>query len=134
MKKLERMWHLLYAYGVERFGVVEYTRSTPVIPTKSRRQTKIDRLIKERRQQKKQWRKASKEEKESINLLKEEIQGRLQTLRRAENLLRKCRRKKKRSRFYKDPLQVSEEPHKGEEWKALSVEGRSGRTPKKGLH
>ncbi|XP_035862163.1 uncharacterized protein LOC118496075 [Sander lucioperca] len=70
-----------------------------------RRQTEIDRLVKERRQLKKQWRKATEEEKEGINLLQEEIQSRLATLRRAENLLRKRRRKEQtRSRFYKDPF------------------------------
>ncbi len=46
-----------------------------------RRQTEIDRLVKERRQLKKQWRKATEEEKEGINLLQEEIQSRLATLR-----------------------------------------------------
>ena len=105
MKKLERMGDLIYAYGVEQFGVVEGKQATPSIPTKSRRQTEIDRLVKERRQLKKQWRKASEEEKGGINLLQEEIQSRLVTLRRAENLLRKHRRKEQtRSRFYKDPF------------------------------
>ena len=105
IKKLERMGNLIYAYGVEQFGVVEGKRSTPSIPTKSRRQTEIDRLVKERRQLKKQWRKATEEEKEGINVLQEEIQSRLSTLRRAENLLKKRRRKEQtRSRFYKDPF------------------------------
>ncbi|KAK9981310.1 hypothetical protein ABG768_000861, partial [Culter alburnus] len=58
------MGDLIYAYGVERFGVVESKRATPSIHTKSRRQTDIDRLVKERRQLKKQWRKATEEEKE----------------------------------------------------------------------
>ncbi len=105
IKKLERMGNLIYAYGVERFGVVEGKQSTPSIPTKSRRQTEIYQLVKERRQLKKQWRKATEEEKEGINVLQEEIQSRLATLRRAENLLKKRRRKEQtRSRFYKDPF------------------------------
>ena len=99
------MCDLIYAYGVERFGVVEGKQATPLIPTKSRRQIKIDRLVKERRQLTKQWRKATEEEKEGINQLQEEIKSRLATLRRAENLLRKRRRKEQtRSRFYKDPF------------------------------
>lgn len=53
----------------------------------------MDRLVKERRQLKKQWRKATEEEKEGINVLQEEIQRRLVTLRRAENLRKKRRRK-----------------------------------------
>lgn len=47
LEKLDRMGDLIYAYGVERFGVVESKRSTPSIATKSRRQTEIDRLVKE---------------------------------------------------------------------------------------
>ncbi|KAI5086482.1 hypothetical protein C0J45_23354, partial [Silurus meridionalis] len=118
LKKLERMGDLIYAYGVEQFGVVEDKRATPSIPTKSRRQTEIDRLVKERRQLKKQWRKAIEEEKEGINLLQEEIRGRLATLRRAENFLRKRRRKEQtRSRFYKDPFKFV---------KTLSTKEKSG--------
>ena len=44
-------------------------------------------------------------EREGINLLQKEIQSRLATLRRAENLLKKRRRKEQtRTRFYKDPF------------------------------
>ncbi|XP_035848687.1 uncharacterized protein LOC118493289 [Sander lucioperca] len=122
MKKLERMGDLIYAYGVERFGVVEGKQATPSILTKSRRQTEIDRLVKERRQLKKQWRKATEEEKEGINLLQEEIQSRLATLRRAENLLRKRRRKEQtRSRFYKDPFKFVKSLFTKEKSGSLSV-------------
>ncbi|KAK0141132.1 hypothetical protein N1851_021873 [Merluccius polli] len=122
MKKLERMGNLIYAYGVEQFGVVEGKQSTPSIPSKSRRQTEIDRLVKERRQLKKHWRKATEEEKESINLLQGEIQSRLATLRRAENLLRKCRRKEQtRSRFYKDPFKFVKSIFTKEKSGSLSV-------------
>lgn len=62
MKKLERMADLIYAYGGEWSGVVDGKRATPSKPTKSRRQTEIDCLIRERRQLKKQWRKATEEE------------------------------------------------------------------------
>lgn len=37
IKKLERMGNLIYAYGVERFGVVKGKQSTPAVPIKSRR-------------------------------------------------------------------------------------------------
>ena len=93
MKKLERLGVLIYAYGAERFGVVKGKLSTSSIPSKSRRQTEIDRLVKERRQLKKRRRKATEEEEEGINLLQGQIQNRLDTLRRAKNLLRKHRRK-----------------------------------------
>lgn len=73
MKKLERMGDLIYAYDMKQFGVVESKWSTVSIPSKSRRQTEIDHLVKERRQLKKKWRKATEEEKEGINLLQGEI-------------------------------------------------------------
>ena len=74
------------------------------IPTKSRRQQEIERLVKERRQLKKQWRKAPEEEKEGINLLQAEIKNRLSTLRRAENLRRRKRKEHARSSYFKDPF------------------------------
>ncbi|KAM4567620.1 uncharacterized protein V3H82_011871 [Fundulus diaphanus] len=119
LKKLERMGDLIFDYGSKRFGVVEGKRATPTISTKSRRQAEIDRLVKERRQLKKQWRKATEEEKEGINVLQEEIKGRLVTLRRAENLLKKRRRKEQaRSHFYKDPFKFV---------KSLFTKEKSGR-------
>ncbi|KAK0156142.1 hypothetical protein N1851_000565 [Merluccius polli] len=98
--------------GEEDLGKGEQPEPNPLRPAvekkiqgKSKRQTEIDCLVKERRQLKKQWRKATEEEKEGINLLQGEIQSRLAALRRAENLLRKHRRKEQtRSRFYKDPF------------------------------
>lgn len=74
--------------------MVEDKQATRSVPTKSRRQTEIDRLVKERRQLKKQWGKAIEEEKNGINLLQKEIKGRHAPQRRAENLLGKHRRKK----------------------------------------
>ncbi|KAJ8359243.1 hypothetical protein SKAU_G00157680 [Synaphobranchus kaupii] len=89
VKKLERMGELIYSYGAECFGVVEKRKRTPPIPTKSRRQQEIDRLIMEKRQLKKLWTKAPDEEKEGINLLQTDIKARLI----AENLRKKCRKK-----------------------------------------
>ena len=102
VKKLERLGDLIYSYGAERFGVADKRRSTPSIPSQSRRQQ--ERLVKERRGLKKQWRKAPEEEKEGINV-QAEIKNRLSALRRAENL-RKRRKKKERARsnFFKDPF------------------------------
>ncbi|KAK0136753.1 Retrovirus-related Pol polyprotein from type-2 retrotransposable element R2DM [Merluccius polli] len=105
VKKLERLGDLIYSYGAERFGVADKRRSIPSIPSQSRRQQEIERLVKERRGLKKQWRKAPEEEKEGINVLQAEIKNRLSALRRAENL-RKRRKKKERARsnFFKDPF------------------------------
>ncbi|KAL0199484.1 hypothetical protein M9458_008024, partial [Cirrhinus mrigala] len=108
VRKLERMGDLIYNYGVERFGMVEKRKKTSPTQTKSRRQQEIERLVKERRQLKKQWRKAPEEEKEGINLLQAEIKNRLATLRRAENLRRRRKKKEQeRSNFFKDPYKFA---------------------------
>ena len=49
--------------------------------------------------------KGPEEEKEGINLLQAEINNRLSSLRRAENLRRRCKTKEQgRSNFFKDPF------------------------------
>lgn len=99
------MGELIYKYGAERFGFTEERKKSSTIPTKSRRQQEIDRLVKERRLLKQQWRKALEEEKEGINLLQAENTSRLSTLRRAENLRRRRKSKEHaRSSFFKDPF------------------------------
>ena len=82
--------------------LVSLCQSTPPAPAKSRRQQEIEILVRERRQLRKQWKKASDAEREGLMLLQADIKCRLATLRRAENL-RKLRRKKEhsRTRFYK---------------------------------
>ncbi|XP_077060725.1 cadherin-like protein 26 [Siphateles boraxobius] len=100
------MGDIIYEYGVESFGVQEAKggRKVPTPPV-SRRQQELKRLVQERRQLKKQWKKGSVVEKGGIEALKADIKTRLSSLRRAENL-RKRRRKKEqtRTRFYKDPF------------------------------
>ncbi|KAK0145224.1 hypothetical protein N1851_015879 [Merluccius polli] len=104
--KLEKMGDIIYSYGKERFGIIEKRAKRQQEVVKSRRQKEIDKLIKERRQLKKQWRKATVVEKEGIYCLQAEVRGRLVMLRRAENI-RKNRKRKSRARlaFYKDPFQ-----------------------------
>ncbi|TWW73419.1 hypothetical protein D4764_15G0008130 [Takifugu flavidus] len=84
---LERLGNIIYHYGVERFGV-QLRRSDKATtgPAKSRRQQEIERLVKERRQLRKQWKKASDAEREGLQLLQGEIKTRLATLRKAEDL------------------------------------------------
>lgn len=103
-KKLNSMGDLIYDYGVERYGV-EKREKAPPLTNRSRRQEEIERLVRERRQLKKRWKKASDREKEGINILQDDIKHRLASLRRAENL-RKLRKGKERtrSRFFKDPF------------------------------
>ncbi len=69
--KLERMGDIIYLYGEERFGVNtrRSDKATPA-PAKSRRQQDIERLDKERRQLRKQWKKASDAEREGLMLLR----------------------------------------------------------------
>lgn len=76
-KKLERIGDIIYHYGEERFGV-NIRRSDKAIPTKSRRQEEIERLVRERRQLREQWKKASDAEREGLMLLQGDIKCRLQ--------------------------------------------------------
>lgn len=109
MAQQRRSWRergIIYNYGVERFGIQEprsAKRSTA--PPVSRRQQQIMRLVQERRQLRKLWKKASGVDKEGLSTLQANIKIRLASLRRAENL-RKRRRKKERTRtrFYKNPF------------------------------
>ena len=104
-KKLESMGDIIYRYE-ERFGANarRSDKATPP-PAKSRRQQEMERLVRERRQLRKQWKKASDAEREGLMLLQGDIKCRLATLRRAENK-RKLRKKKEhtRTRFYKNPF------------------------------
>lgn len=105
-KKLERLGNIIYYYGEKRFGVnIRRSNKVTSVPAKSRRQQEIERLVRERRQLRKQWKKASDAEREGLMLLQGDIKPRLATLRRAENL-RKLRKKKEhtRTRFYKNPF------------------------------
>lgn len=69
IKKHERMGDLIYSYGAEHFGIAEKRKKTLCSLMMSRRQQEVEWLVKERRQLKKQWRKAPEQEKEGINLL-----------------------------------------------------------------
>ena len=105
VRKLDRIGDIIYEYGEEMFGVVE---SGPKVTNErglSRRQCEIKRLVKEKRQLSKQWKVASEEEREGIDVLQAEIKERLASLRRAEshkNLRKK--REKARSSFFKEPF------------------------------
>ena len=78
---------------------------TPTTPPKSRRQQEVQRLVKERRDLRKQWKRALAEERVGINLLQTDLKGRLGRLQRAENLrIRRKRNERERTSFYKDPF------------------------------
>ncbi|KAJ8409025.1 hypothetical protein AAFF_G00240460 [Aldrovandia affinis] len=106
-KKLEKIGDLIYVYGAERFGTKQTGKKdmTPTIPPKSRRQQEIQRLVKQRRDLRKQWKRASVEKERGIDLLQTDLKGRLGRLRRAENLrTRRKRKERARTTFYKDPF------------------------------
>lgn len=76
VERLETFGDVMYSNSLERFGVSAKRRGERVQIGRSRRQREIEKLIKERRQSKKQWRKASEEETEGINVLQEELRSR----------------------------------------------------------
>ncbi|KAL7852846.1 hypothetical protein SRHO_G00186310 [Serrasalmus rhombeus] len=113
------MGELIYSYGRERFGVKDRKAKKEHTPRdKSRRQQEIERLVKERRQLKKQWKKANELERVGLEALQSNIKQRLAKLRTAEHL-RRQRRKKERARvsFYKNTFKFT---------KSLFVQEKSG--------
>ncbi|MGH0125539.1 UNVERIFIED_CONTAM: hypothetical protein FKN15_043007 [Acipenser sinensis] len=91
-KKLDKFGDIIYAYGSERFGVEKRKEKVQTIPGKSRRQQEIERLVRERRQLRKQWRRAEQSQKEGLNLLQRVIKDKLATLRRAERLRKRYKK------------------------------------------
>ncbi|TWW81790.1 hypothetical protein D4764_01G0016050 [Takifugu flavidus] len=99
------MGNIIYHYGVERFGVqLRRSGEATTVPAKSRRQQEIEILVKERRQLRKQWKKASDAEREGLQLLQGESKSRLATLRNAENLRKLRKKEHTRTQFFKNPF------------------------------
>ena len=100
--RLEKMGDIFYSYGVESFWVQDRKRVERVHLVKSRWQREMEKLVKERRNLRKQWKRATEEDREGINVLQEELRSRLAILRRDE-YLRKKRKKKGyvRTAFYR---------------------------------
>ncbi len=112
-RKLEKIGEIIYSYGTESFGVKRKDHSTQKEPSahlKSRRQQEINRLVKERRCLRRQWKKATEVEREGIEVLQGDSKRRLATLRRAE-WLRKQHKKKERTRtaFYRNPYKFAKD-------------------------
>ena len=102
--KLEKVGDVIYEYGREMFGTHDGKTKEAVSIVKSRRQREIEQLVKERRQLRKQWRKAVEEEKVGLESLYSDIKQRLASLRRAESLrLQRKKKEKARAAFYKNP-------------------------------
>ena len=102
--KLNVIGDILYDECVSRFGVV-VRKQRPGPMQKGRREREIEQLVKRRRQLRKQWRKASSEEREGLKPLWEEVKENLAGLRRAERIRKRRRRKEReRSNFFKNPF------------------------------
>lgn len=101
------MGDIIYEYGAESFGVQEAKggRKVPTPPV-SRRQQEVKGLVQERKQLKKQWKKASEVEKEGIEALQADIKTRLASLRRAENLRKRRRKKERKSKLELDSIKI----------------------------
>lgn len=104
-KKLEKMSDLIYSYGVERFEQNRRERRKlhqPLLPSP---EDSKKSSVKQRRDLRKQWMKASVEEKAGIDLLQTDLKGCLGRLRRAENVrTRRKRKERAKKTFYKDPF------------------------------
>ncbi|KAK0146800.1 LINE-1 reverse transcriptase [Merluccius polli] len=101
--KLNCIGDILYEECRGRFGVVPGKQSAG--PKRKGREREIEQLVMRRRQLRKQWRKASNEEKEGLKPLWEEAKKTLASLRRAERIRKHRRRKEKeRSSFFKNPF------------------------------
>ena len=103
--KIERLPTLVYAMCKDRFGVMDRSHDKLTTSGPSRRQQEISELRSRLRILKKQYKRANEMERPGLAILREEIRGRLKTLRNAERL-RKKRANKRRamSNFYKDPF------------------------------
>ena len=80
------MGDIIDSYGVKRLGVQDRKRVERVHLVKSRRQREMEKLVKERRNLRKQWKKDTEEERKGINVLQEELRSRLAILRRADEM------------------------------------------------
>lgn len=101
--KMNLFGEILYEECSGRFGEVVSRKAG--IRTKGRREKEIDDLMANRRQLRKRWRKAEEPEKEGLKALWDEIKRRLATLRRAERIRQRRKRKEKeRASFFRNPF------------------------------
>ena len=90
--KCNRMGEVIYNDGLERYGVCQKARRKSKI--KPRQDRLKGRLIWESRQLKKEWKQVHGEQRVGIRVLQAEVKSRMATLRRAELLWTRRRKKK----------------------------------------
>jgi hypothetical protein len=119
-KKLQTLPSLVYSVGKERFGLEQRRRTAPSgAPTLNRRQREIQTIRRELRSLRKQYRKATDEEKAGLHQLRHIQRERLKTLRNAENINKKRKEKaRKRAAFFANPYKFT---------KSLLEEEKSGK-------
>lgn len=104
-EKMILMPKIVYDVCISRFGTEDRATGTPKKTGPSRRQTEIGNIRRDLRQLKRRWKEAEDSEKEGCLQLRADLRSRLQTLRRAEQLRKKAREKRKaRAAFYRDPF------------------------------
>lgn len=105
--KLSCMGDILYDECRNRFGeLTEKQKNGP--RQKGRREKEIKQLFQRRHQLRKQWRKATHEQRQGLNLLWEKVRKNLSSLQRAERICKHRERKEKeRSCFFKNPYQYA---------------------------
>ena len=119
-QKLKKLAETIYNEGEKRFGLEVNNITTPrqnkeILP---RRQKKLQRVKKEKKQLHNRWIEAKEEEKEGLKILYEEVKKKHRDLLRKERNI-KCRKEKERTRkeFIKDPYKFS---------KSVFTESKSG--------
>ncbi|CAJ1061375.1 uncharacterized protein LOC119776004 [Xyrichtys novacula] len=99
---------IIYDECLGRFGQKE-KKKEHLSKAMSRREKEILQLVKERRALRKAWRKAEANEKEGLQALWDEVKCHLSSLRRAERIRKRRKRKEsQRARFLKDPFKWPE--------------------------
>ena len=99
-------WGIICTYSAERFRTSSKNSRTPKQPQaqpRSRRQQQIDRLVKERRSLRKQWKRASHIERKDLEALQCDLKQCLATLQRAVSLRKQQKKEQTRTAFCRDP-------------------------------
>ncbi|GFR82829.1 reverse transcriptase [Elysia marginata] len=104
--KLATFGDIVCQTSLETFGAKQYQSKGP--PKRSRRQCKMDKLRKQKRNLKKQMKAANSEEKKGLQEIWQHLKARHSALSRAESARKKRSQKRKnQERFLRDPFQFA---------------------------
>ena len=117
-EEVSRFAAVIYETAVEEFGTNESKRTEKKLRGKSRKEKKLEKIRREKRDLRKQWKAALPEQKEGLKVLYDDLKEKSRTMQRHIRR-RKRRRESKRTReqFIKNPYEAS---------KKLFTEARSG--------